>query len=141
MTIGHLAPDEVVTVDRETNLASVAEKFESENVGSVVITEDNEPIGLLTDRDLALTFHKKEDITSLTAQDVMTEKPVIVQDDLTVKEITRVVSEHNVRRIPVVDENGKLTRIVTIDDLITTISEELDDVVDAIESQSPKYSL
>jgi len=141
MTIGHLAPDEVVTVDRETSLAGVAEKFESEKVGSVVITEDNEPVGLLTDRDLALTFHKKEDITSLTAQDVMTEKPVIVQDDLIVKEITRVVSEHNVRRIPVVDENGKLTRIVTIDDLITTISEELDDVVDAIESQSPKYSL
>ena len=141
MTIGHLAPDEVVTVDRETNLAGVAEKFESEKVGSVVITEDNEPIGLLTDRDLALTFHKKEETTSLTAQDIMTEKPVIVQDDLTVKEITRIVSEHNVRRIPVVDENGKLTRIVTIDDLITTISEELDDVVDAIESQSPKYSL
>lgn len=43
------------------------------------------------------------------------------------------------RRIPLVDENGQLAGIVTLDDLIATIGEQLDNISDTIEAQSPEY--
>ena len=70
----------------------------------------------------------------------MTENPVTLPEDEEGIEISRTIDEQNVRRIPVVDDNGKLTGIVTLDDLIATIGEQLDNVADTIEVQSPDYS-
>lgn len=53
--------------------------------------------------------------------------------------IARTIVEHHVRRVPIVDENGQLAGIVTLDDLVATIGEQLEHVADTIEVQSPDY--
>ncbi len=139
MPVGHLGPDEVVTAERDTRIIDVARTLDSENVGALVVVEDDEPVGLVTDRDVALAITESDDVGSLTAEDVMTPDPVTLHEGEEGMEISRTIDEHDVRRIPVVDEDGKLTGIVTLDDLVATIGEQLDHVSDTIEAQSPKY--
>lgn len=140
MPVGHLGPDDVVTADRDTEIVEIAETLDAENVGAVVIAENGEPEGIVTDRDIALSLPQSDDVRSLTAADVMTEDPVTLQEEEEGIQVSRAIDEHNVRRIPVVDENGELTGIVTLDDLVATIGEQLDNVADTVEAQSPEYN-
>ncbi|WP_101296126.1 CBS domain-containing protein [Halegenticoccus soli] len=140
MPVGHLGPDDVVTATRDTPVDEIIAQLAAESVGAIVITEDDKPVGIVTDRDVVLALNETEDFTSLTAADVMTEDPVTLQEGEEAMEISRTIEEHHVRRIPVVDENGTLTGIVTLDDLVATIGEQLDNIAETIEVQSPEYS-
>lgn len=140
MTVGDLGPEEVVTASPDSDLGEITESLESENVGAIVITDDDTPAGIVTDRDAALAIHQHDDVASVSVEDVMTEDPATIQEDAEAIEISRAIDEHDVRRFPVVDEDGSLTGIVTLDDLVATIGEQLDNVADTIEVQSPDYS-
>lgn len=140
MPVGDLGPDDVVTASKDSELSEITEMLESENVGAVVITEDESPVGIVTDRDAALEIHQSDDVASVSVEEVMTEDPKTIQEGEEAIEISRAINEHNIRRFPVVDEDGTLTGIVTLDDLVATIGEQLDNVAETIESQSPEYS-
>lgn len=140
MPVGTLGPNEVVTVNRDDTLAEAASTLESENVGAVVIAENNQPTGLLTDRDVALAVADGEGVESKNVEEVMTEDPVTVPEDAEDVEIAEKIGEHGVRRFPIVDDDGELAGIATLDDLVATIGEELDAVANTIETQSPDYS-
>ncbi|TYL36690.1 CBS domain-containing protein [Natronococcus pandeyae] len=141
MPVGNLGPEEVVTAQRDDDLETVTELFAEENVGAVVVTEDEEPVGIITDRDAALAIHgNDDDVGSVPVEDAMTADPATIQADEEAIEISRAIEEYNVRRFPVVDDDGTLTGIVTLDDLVATIGEQLDNVADTVEAQSPDYS-
>lgn len=140
MPVGDLGPDDVVTASPDSELREITDTLESENVGAVVITEDNAPVGIVTDRDAALAIHQHDDVASVSVEEVMATDPATIQENEEAIEISRAIDEHDVRRFPVVDEDGTLTRIVTLDDLIATIGEQLDNVSAIIEVQSPEYS-
>jgi CBS domain-containing protein len=139
MPVGDLGPDEVVTTERDSTLSDVAEQLRTENVGAAVVAEDDEPVGIVTDRDIALAVAESDEVASMSAEEVMTEDPAALPEDAEAMEISRTIEEQNVRRIPVVDENDQLTGIVTLDDLVATIGEQLDNVSETIEAQSPDY--
>lgn len=140
MPVGDLGPDDVVTASPDSELREITDTLESENVGAVVITEDNAPVGIVTDRDAALAIHQHDDVASVSVEEVMATDPATIQETEEAIEISRAIDEHDVRRFPVVDEDGTLTGIVTLDDLIATIGEQLDNVSATIEVQSPEYS-
>ncbi|MFC7216172.1 CBS domain-containing protein [Saliphagus sp. GCM10025334] len=140
MTVGNLGPSDVVTASPESTLGEITELLDSENVGAIVLTEDESPAGIVTDRDAALAIHQHDDVADISVQEVMSEDPATLREDEEAMEISRAIKENNVRRFPVVDENGSLTGIVTLDDLVATIGEQLDNVADTIESQSPEYT-
>lgn len=140
MPVGTLGPDEVVTTDPNAQVLDVVETFESENVGAVVVTEGDEPVGLVTDRDVALTVDQNRNVAEQPVEAVMTEDPVTLREDDEALAISETIDQAGVRRIPIVDEQGNLTGIVTLDDLVATIGEQLDRVAGTIEAQSPEYS-
>ncbi|WP_306059202.1 CBS domain-containing protein [Natronococcus wangiae] len=140
MPVGKLGPEDVVTAQRDDDLETVTGLFAEENVGAVVITEDEEPVGIVTDRDAALAIPENDDVGSVSVEDVMTADPATLREDDEAIEISRAIEEYNVRRFPVVDEDGALTGIVTLDDLVATIGEQLENVADTVEVQSPDYS-
>lgn len=140
MPVGDLGPETVVTATPDSELREVTDMLESENVGALVITEDEMPVGIVTDRDAALAIHQNDDVASVSVEDVMTADPATIQENEEAIEISRAIDEHDVRRFPVVDEDGTLTGIVTLDDLVATIGEQLDNVADTIEVQSSEYS-
>lgn len=139
MPVGDLGPENVVETSRDATLGDVVETLKSENVGAVVVSEDDEPVGIVTDRDVALAVSDHDDVASVAVEDVMAEDPATIRADEEGIEISRVIGQEHVRRIPVVDDDGKLTGIVTLDDVVATIGEQLDNVADTIESQSPDY--
>lgn len=140
MPVGHLGPTDVVTVDPNESVSETVDRLDSEGVGAIVVTEDDEPVGIITDRDIALAVTGEADVGSESVQSIMTTDPVTLHEDEEAIEISRTIDDHEVRRIPVVDDDGKLTGIVTMDDLVATIGEQLNHVADAIEADSPKYN-
>ena len=140
MSVGDLGPDDVVTADPDDTVGDVVDDFESEGVGAVVVTDGQEPVGVVTDRDVALSVGNGDGVADQPVESVMSENPATLQEDEEAMEISRTIEEENVRRIPVVDDQGNLTGLVSFDDLVATIGEQLDNVADTIEVQSPDYS-
>lgn len=132
--------DELVSADANTPLPDLARLMEERRVGCVVIEGEREPAGIVTDRDLAIrVIGEGTDPREVTAGDVMTDDPHTAEADDGVFELCAKMREHGVRRMPVV-ENGELTGIVTLDDLVVLLEDEFHDISEVIRSESPPYS-
>ena len=140
MPVSSVASTDAVTTNRDVSIGKIADELKTENVGAAVVTEDEAPVGVVTDRDIVLALTETDGVLSQTAEDVMTGDPVTLRADEEGIEISRAIGERGVRRIPVVDEDGRLTGIVTLDDLVATIGEQLDNVAATIEERSSGYS-
>lgn len=130
---------EAVTAERDTSIQDLAKTMEEEEVGDVIVVDGEEPVGIVTDRDIAIAFGRGEDLSSMTAEELMPGDLVTISADAEADELPKKLEEGKVRRLPVVDDDGTLVGIVTLDDVVATIGEELDDVASVIESQSRKY--
>jgi CBS domain-containing protein len=130
---------EPVTASRETTVADLARTMRDEELGDLVITAERTPVGIVTDRDIALAVADNDDVGALTAADIMTPDPVTIHEDATAVDLPAAMAEGRVRRIPVVDDAGDLVGIATLDDVVATAGEMLDDVATVIESQSREY--
>lgn len=139
MTVSSLAV-EPVSKSPDTSVKELAQTMEEEQIGDVIITEDDKPVGIVTDRDIALAYGQGEDLDSMAAEDIMTEDPVTIEEDAEDVELPKRMADEKVRRMPVVDDDGRLVGIATLDDVVSVVGEELEDVADVIEAQSPDYS-
>jgi CBS domain-containing protein len=139
MTVADLMRETVVTTTRETPVNEVATAMRDETVGSVVVVEGETPVGLVTDRDVAVRIAADRlDAGEMTAEGVMTGDPVTVDVDAGLFELSTVMCEQGVRRVPVVDD-GELAGIVTLDDLSVLLTAELSNLAGVVESESPPY--
>jgi predicted transcriptional regulator len=69
----------------------------------------------------------------------MSEHPTTVHEDDGVFEVTQVMSEKKVRRLPVVDSEGAIVGIVTLDDLLVLFTDEMNGLATVVEAESPPY--
>ena len=139
MPVQKLAVDPV-TASSETTVKELAEIMANEQLGDLIITDGDEPIGIVTDRDIVLALATNDDIASMTASDVMTGDLVTIRGDAEDFELAETFAEAKVRRLPVVDADGHLTGVVTLDDLVAVLGEEMKDVATVIEAQSREFS-
>ncbi|MDY7081671.1 MAG: CBS domain-containing protein [Halobacteria archaeon] len=138
--------EEVVTVDPEATVEETAQTMEEENVGCVIIAEDNEPTGIVTDRDIAIrVVSKGRNPSNLTAGDIMSDDVVTVDTGEEISDVIQKLGESGVRRLPVV-EDGEIAGIITLDDIVVmlaveqrSISAEFDSISSVIRSESPPY--
>ncbi len=139
MPINDLARTDVVTAPPTTVVADLAELMAEENVGSVVITEDNQPTGIVTDRDLALrSVGEMADPDTQIAADVMSEGLETVPPEAGFYDAAELMADAGVRRLPVV-ENGELRGIITADDLTELLADEQQHLADVLRAQRPSY--
>lgn len=149
--IGEIAREGVVTASPDTSVPFLAEEMREYDVGSVVIVEDDEPVGVVTDRDLSVRFLAEADeiqealseesdssLSNITAQDVMTHGVFTVDYDDSIMDVMVEMCGENVRRVPVV-EDGELVGIVTLDDFIALLATEFNNLASVIVSESPAY--
>jgi CBS domain-containing protein len=141
MPIEDLARTEVVSSSPETSVPELAQQMRDENVGSVVVTDDNSPIGLVTDRDLTTRVLAEETTAAdRTADDVMSTGLCTVGPDAGFYEAAQVMSENGVRRLPVCDGNDELVGIITADDLAELLADENQQLASVIQAQRPEYT-
>jgi CBS domain-containing protein len=111
-----------VSCSADDSIVRVADTMRKEDIGSlpVVDTRERRLVGMVTDRDIVTKIVAAGgDIRSATVKDAMTPNPVSVREDDDVNEAVQVMSQRQVRRLPVVDANGKLTGIVSQADIAT----------------------
>lgn len=139
MAVPSLEKSNVVAVLPDTTVEEVIKMMENQNIGSVVVVENEEPVGIVTDRDLVLKVLKTgKDRLSTVAGEVMTKDPVTLEEGMGFFVALRSMSEHEVRRLPIVDAEGKLVDIVSHDDLIRLLADELDTLADVPEAESDR---
>jgi CBS domain-containing protein len=106
----------VVTADSRESLRHVGELMRDRNVGSVVITENDRPVGVITDRDLALAV-VADRVSADDSAGSQASRPLVTgQVEMDIEEAVALMVQHRIRRLPVTD-GEELAGIVTIDDL------------------------
>lgn len=128
---------DVVTAEPDTPAPELAEKMAEEDVGAVIVVDRDEPVGVVTDRTVALAL-RKGDVSERTARDLLSEDLVTGTTTMTVFDALDELSEANVRRLPIVDEDGSLEGIVTLDDILVLLGTELEKAAAIIRNQSPR---
>jgi CBS domain-containing protein len=130
MKIGELCNRAVVIAEGHESAAVVAGLMASHHVGCVVIVEGSPdrrvPIGIITDRDLALTIVAGDRAPARTAvARVMTSDPYVARDDQDIYDVLQQMRARGLRRVPVVDRTGLLQGIFTFDDLVEWTAEHM----------------
>lgn len=138
MPVGTLAV-EAVTATEDTSVMDLVETMHEEELGCLVIEADHKPVGVVTDRDVMVAMAEFEDLTSVTAAEIMAADPVTIHEDATACDLPAAMADAGVRRMPVVDDAGDLVGIATMDDVVATLGEMLKDVATVIEMQSPAF--
>jgi CBS domain-containing protein len=112
------------TIDADKPVAYAAKMMRDEDVGLAPIVEGQRLVGTLTDRDIAVrVVAEGRDPESTQVREVATTKVVTVTPQQDLDEALRLMAEHQVRRIPVVEEDGRLVGVVAQAD----VAREADD--------------
>ena len=111
---------EIMTSDVETctlldNVFEVAVKMKEWNVGSIPIVDEDRLVGMITDRDIVIRGIAEKHPPSSKVESVMSDHLITATPDMTTKEATKLMAEHQIRRLPVV-EGDKLVGIVALGD-------------------------
>lgn len=129
MTIGVLCNRVVVTIRRHASVEDAARLMRSSHVGDVVVVERADsrvPVGILTDRDIAVEVVAQGLEPSRTEVGSAMSSPVLtVREDDGFLQALDKMSARGVRRVPVVDREGHLKGLVSVDDLVPLLAREL----------------
>jgi predicted transcriptional regulator len=140
MNIGHVCKRMVISIRDTADIVEAAQLMRNQHVGFLVVFKDGDqwkhPIGVLTDRDIALEVVAREvGPHEVTVGDVMTPDPVIASENGDVGELLQAMRIAGIRRAPVVDARGTLTGIVAMDDAIDLVAGSLCDISGSVKSE------
>lgn len=117
----------VKTIDLNKNVKSAAILMSKTNVGSLVVTKNNKPIGMLTDTDIIKRVVAKGKVVSkVKVKDVMSRPLIFIRPNDTYLEAARKLKKNNIKRLPVISDKGKLVGLVSMTDIAITAPEMLD---------------
>ncbi|MBX0288400.1 CBS domain-containing protein [Halomicroarcula sp. F28] len=136
--VNEIITDDVVTAERDTPVRTVVAKMAENDVGSVVVVEDDRPIGIITDRKVALALEETPDIAQRTAEELLHGDVFTADPSMNIFDAIQVMSDEGIRRLPIVDDNGALRGIVTLDDALVLLGGVVSEVSDTVQSQSPR---
>ena len=132
MKLNDLFTRAVITAGPDEALAGIARRMQEHNVGTVVVVEDGRPVGIITDRDLALALGARGLSPQAPAREVMTRHVLAVPEDTGVFTATRFIQDRKVRRLPIVDGEDRLVGLVSLDDLLRWLARELSNLAEGI---------
>lgn len=106
-------------VNPSNTVVEVAQVMQKLNVGSVPVFDQNKVVGVVTDRDIVVRNVAHGKIPQDTkVQDVMTSQVTTVTPDMDVEEVSKIMAQQQIRRVPVV-ENNQLVGILSLGDIAT----------------------
>ena len=145
MNAHELCTRNVVTVRRHEELGTAAWMMRERNVGCLVVVEPagmmggERPVGMLTDRDIVTHVIVREaDPREVRVEDVMTRHPVTVWTTASLDEALQRMRDGQVRRVPVVDDRGRLAGILALDDIFDYLATRVHPVVTPIRRESTR---
>lgn len=130
MPVGEICNREVVIAEKSLSVTEAAQLMRTHHVGDLVVIEKNggrtQPVGIVTDRDIVVeVVAAGVNPESLKVGDIMGPEVATVRESEGLFEALRYMRDTGVRRMPVVDPDGGLVGILTLDDLLSLLAEEM----------------
>ncbi|MBN1456180.1 MAG: CBS domain-containing protein [Methanomicrobia archaeon] len=119
LEVGDVMTPNVITEDEEVPVTKLSKEMELGNIGSVVITRAGKPVGIVTDRDIALKVCAlKRNPAEVRAGEIMSSPLLTIERDTSLERACEIIAEKGVRRLPVIDGN-ELVGIVSVRNILT----------------------
>ena len=132
MPVKDLIKRKVVVIEPDDTVKLAAKRMQDKLVGSLVVIEGDKPIGNITDRDIAIRVVGEGKGPETPVREVMTRDPITIRDDATFFELTKTFRDAAVRRLIVVDKDGKLVGLISVDDVMELLTTEFANLIAAI---------
>ena len=117
---------DIISVDAEASVREAVNRMIEHDVGSVVVTREGKPVGILTERDvlkkIVATSWEPPDPAIIRVEDIMTSPLITIDAEATLGQATMLMTKHKIRRL-LVTENGEIVGIFTDKDLLKTTLE------------------
>ncbi|WP_254274434.1 CBS domain-containing protein [Haloarcula marina] len=136
--VNEILTEDVVTAEPDAPVQSVVAKMAENDVGSVVVVEEDRPVGILTDRTIAMALREMPDVAQHAAGELIQGEVVTGDPSMTIFDALERMRTNSIRRLPIVDDNGALRGIVTLDDALVLFGGAFGQVAETVESQSPR---
>jgi CBS domain-containing protein len=140
MAVGDFCRRKPCTASADESIREAAKRMDARGVGSLVVVDaEGKPVGMLTDRDIVLrVLRRRLDPDATTVGSVLQQGELSrVREAAPLELAIRRMRSDAVRRIPVVDDAGRLVGILTADDVLQLASSELAGLAAAVRSQFP----
>lgn len=133
MDVGRICRRRAVTIDVRADLAEAARLMREEHVGFLVVCDDARLCGVLTDRDIVLeAVACGVSPDQVTVGDAMTADPVTLTEGTTLDEALECLRAAGVRRAPVVDDGGRIAGVLSLDDVLDHLADQLGSVAGSL---------
>lgn len=116
MKLRDIMSREIASINSNDSIEKAAQLMKQHNVGSIPVCSQNSVVGIVTDRDIALRSVASGQTNQQSVSEVMTANPVVGTPDMDVHEAVRIMSDKQIRRLPVI-ENNSLVGIVSLGDI------------------------
>lgn len=117
MKIKDIMTSNVEVIQNNATVQEAAAKMRGLNVGAIPVVDGKEVVGMLTDRDIVIrSTAAGRDPSNTSVKEVMTPKFVYCFEDQDVRDAAKLMSENQIRRLPVVDKSNQLVGIVSLGD-------------------------
>jgi CBS domain-containing protein len=123
----------VVTISPDASIQEAARLMRSKKVGALIVTNSRKPIGILTDRDIAVdVVAAGSDPAATTVRKVMHRNPRVLREEEGLFDSIKMFSSAGVRRLPVVNKAGAVKGIIALDDVLMLLGNEMAHVSTAL---------
>jgi CBS domain-containing protein len=113
-------------VEPETPITEIARKMLDEDIGAIPVGENDRLVGMVTDRDIVTRgLARVKNCLELVAKDVMTKPIVYARADEDVEDALHIMVKNQIRRLPVIDENKRMTGILSLGDICEKAGRDL----------------
>jgi len=110
---------QVVTEDEEAPVTKISMDMEVSGIGSVVITKEGKPAGIITDRDIATkVIMKNRRPSEIKAKEIKPSPLTTIEPDASVEKACKLLAENGIRRLPVIKDD-KLVGIISVRNILT----------------------
>jgi signal-transduction protein with cAMP-binding, CBS, and nucleotidyltransferase domain len=115
--VNQVMSKEVLTLDKSTSLQEAAEHMKRLSIGCVIVTENNNPIGIITERDFVTKIAAEGRPLFTEIKEVMSSPLITIDSEETIWEASELMKEKLIHKLPV-KENGEITGIITTSDIV-----------------------
>jgi CBS domain-containing protein len=117
MQVKEIMTKDIASLKSDDTIEKAAQLMKQYDVGSIPVCNQNNVVGIVTDRDITLRcVATGQDVKNQKVCDIMTENPVVGSPEMNVNDAVKIMSEKQIRRLPIV-ENNSLVGIVALGDI------------------------
>ena len=109
----------------DTPLSQVAQLMDNQDIGAIPILDEDRLVGMITDRDIVVRgVAKEKDLRGMSSRDIASGDLVTVRPDQDLSDALHLMAQHQVRRLPVVDDENRLVGVVSQADIALDVNDK-----------------